>query len=220
MIKKLGKLCGNPFFFSLFMMLAVAPLLLLVAHVYNEQKNISTLNDLLSNLQSRAETSHFSRLRKKQFLEKYTLYDPYFLNNHIETLSFLKDENQAISRALDHPIFCSNKLLKKRKKSLEENQLLFREENVQSTPIIKETNEVQIKRVELNLSDIEQLLSEVEDVPLGGYFPSKQRPQMFLTNFSLHRIKKTNSVEVFELECEIFKREFLKKIKPLKSDVN
>jgi|GEM_PF-5946864 len=220
MIKKLGKLCGNPFFFSLFVLLGVTPLLFLMTHVYSEQGKISSLREELSDLKIKAETTHLKRLTKKQFLEKYTDFDPYFLNHHVETLSFLENENQIISQTLDHPIFCADKLLKKRKRSLDENQLLFREQNVQSTPIIKETNEVQVKRIEVSLTDIEKLLSEVEEVSLNNYTPSSKRPQIFLTNFSIHRIKKAPSSELYELDCEIFKREFLKKIKPQNNDVN
>lgn len=146
------------------------------------------------------------RLEKEQFIQRYSHFEPYFVDQCLEALPLLQNNLQELQAMKDHPA-CKNRAhVMQRIGFLQsaENRLSFAEENIRSSKRIKETEERLLHPVEIDANDLEQLLCLIEDIPVGEYAPEHQAPQLLIQDFVLTK----KDAAVYELNLSLIKREF------------
>jgi hypothetical protein len=146
------------------------------------------------------------RALKEQFLQRYTGFEPYYINQTLESLVLLSKELKERRLLLQHPLCYDREATLRRIAFLEgiENRLTFAEENVRSSKTVKETEEKLIHPVEIDGDDLDHLLSLIEGVPIGNYTPHPHSPQLLIQDFLL--VKKP--ISTYELNFSMVKREF------------
>lgn len=146
------------------------------------------------------------RLEKERFLSRYSNSEPYFVDQHLESLPLMQANLKEHLAMKNHPACRNREGLEKRIAFLEsaENRLTFAEENIRSSKRIKETQERLIHPVEINRDDLEHLLSLIEDVSIGPYQPDPRSPQLLIEDFTLTK----KDPATYELNLSLMKREF------------
>lgn len=149
-------------------------------------------------------------LERKELMERFWGYyanpKPYFLDQEIEGLEFLRHEREQLSAWANHPGLFEKKAVQERLNFLQsgENRLIFGEERVQVSSLCKETLEVQRRPVEMGADELREVLARIEN--LQG---QAERPQLLVSE--LHVVRKTTPLhhETLEVQMRILKREFL-----------
>jgi hypothetical protein len=146
------------------------------------------------------------RHKKDLFLSHYSNSEPYFIDQHLESLSFLQGQLKELQIMKNHPACPDREAVKRRIEWLEgaENHLAFAEENIRSSKKVKETEERQIRPIEVDVDDLEHLLSLIEDLPIGSYQPNPHSPQLVIQDLLLTKKLPTT----FDLTLSLIKREF------------
>ena len=73
---------------------------------------------------------------------------------------------------------------------------------------MKEVEEKQRHPVQMDESDLKQILSLIEDLPVDSFLPSAGSPQLLIKEFRLKKQETPLHTEVFEVEMDLLKREF------------
>lgn len=133
---------------------------------------------------------------KQYFINKYKDFDPNYIENTLETLSFLNQEVEVLKEAHDHKDLKGSRGVKKRLDHLlsPNNQLVFIKQPLQETPVLEESFLRQSSKVELNTGDLKNLLTLVEDLGTDNTLLQTQKPQLVVQSFHLNR------EELFEKE--------------------
>ena len=133
---------------------------------------------------------------KQYFINKYKDFDPNYIENTLETLSFLNQEVEVLKEAHDHKDLKGAGGVKKRLDHLlsPNNQLVFIKQPLQETPVLEESFLRQSSKVELNTGDLKNLLTLVEDLGTDNTLLQTQKPQLVVQSFHLNR------EELFEKE--------------------
>lgn len=182
-----------------------APLIASFVFALTEHWEVSDREEHFAALCKKGRSALHRRAKKVQFLQRHTDANPYFLDEAIESLSFLEGERKEIESLLAHPAVCEKRALEARLRFLkEDNRLSFTEEGIQSNAYVKETQEKQRRSIQLSEDDLKQLLARIEDVAIDSFLPEKNSPQIVVSNFHLRKRQ-----EVLELDMELMKREFL-----------
>jgi hypothetical protein len=171
---------------------------------------MNELENRLSTTLRKGKTALERKDRKEKFLALHADADPYFLDQYIESVSFLQKEREEVQSLLF--AFPNNSSIQERLKFLtqDENKLQFIEENIRTSNLIKETDEKQRQSVQMNESDLQQILCLIENIPVGPFEPHKLSPQFLIRDIQLKRISTPLQTEVFEVEMNLLKREFKK----------
>ncbi len=210
LLEKIGKfyLSKSPFFFLLMLL----PILAGSAYLFSSYAKIKELEERFYNACKKGRSAIEKKAQKEQFLERYAKPNPYFLDEKIESLTFLSGEILELETLIRHPALADKKLFESRLHFLKngENRLHFVENEIRSSATIKETEEKQRHPVQMNGEDIKKLLSEIEDIPIESHVSSEHRPQMVITDFRLEKKQTPIKTEVFEVEMQCIKREFIK----------
>lgn len=195
---------------AFFFILVVFPVVAASLFVYLESAEIQDLEDRLAKL-SRKEKIAFERKgRKERFLKRYSNANPYFLDQKIEAFSLLQSEQTRLESLLHHPAFPESHSLKERLAFLGENRFAFAEENIRASSTLKEVEEKQRKSVQMDENDLKAILSLVEDLPIDSAVPASGSPQLIIKDFRLKKQETSLQTEVFEVEMDLLKREFIK----------
>ncbi len=209
-LEQMGK-----FFFSrmrpvFFFVLAAFPLLGAVLFLYLEYSQLQDLQQRFAKAARKEKLSFERKERRERFLHRYSQADPYFLDQKIEAFAFLQKEKQHLDALLYHPAFPNHQAFRDRLAFIEDNRLTFIEENIHNSSQIKEVDEKQRSPVQMDENDLQKILSLLEDVPVGPYVPSPNSPQILIKDFRLKKQETSLQTEVFEVEMDLLKREFLK----------
>ena len=126
---------------------------------------------------------------KQYFINKYKGFDPNYIENTLETLSFLNQEVEVLKEAHDHKDLKGAGGVKKRLDHLlsPNNQLVFIKQPLQETPVLEESFLRQSSKVELNTGDLKNLLTLVEDLSTDNTVLQTQKPQLVVQSFHLNR---------------------------------
>lgn len=137
--------------------------------------------------------------------------DHFYIDKHLETLVFLDPEMEALQKIVNHKNFPGDPAIKKRLEHLSgsQNSLNFTEGVVQSFPFYQETMETLTHPVELNVTDLKNLLSKIEGVEIGDFKPLANRPQLLVMDFKIDRKRHADNNETFVLDMKLLKREYL-----------
>lgn len=133
---------------------------------------------------------------KQFFVNKYKNFDPTYVEHILEKVTFLEREVEALKEVQNHPDLKYSNGVKKRLKHLlsEKNRLAFIKHEQKQTPVLEESLLEQRSKIELSIEDLKHLLTLVEDVQVGDYYPPPEKPQLVVQSFHL------NSEELFGKE--------------------
>lgn len=206
--------CGK-FFFSrlsplIFFLLLTCPFLWTLFYLYIQMNEMNDLEMRLDSSLRKGRSALARKERKEKFLKDYCDSDPYFLDQQIESICFLEKEQEEVQSFLY--AFPQNSAIQDRLHFLtsDENKLQFIEETIQSFDQIQETEEKQRHPVQMSESDLQRILSRLENVPIGPFDPAPKSPQFIVRDIQVKRTSTTLDTEVFEVEMNLLKREFKK----------
>lgn len=191
------------------LLIGILPLLyVLFAHYQNRQHIFELRNKLeevreLANLKEKKQATNLAT--RTHFLGA----DHFYIDKYVETIPLLETEKQALEKILKQQHLVENEAAKKRLDYLvNENRIHFSEGIVESYPYFHETTETLLKPVEINVDDLLNILSKIEDVEFAEYGPGQNLPQMIITDFKIDKKKTSDYNEVFILNLKLIKREF------------
>lgn len=197
----------RPAFFFLGLAL---PLVLAALFLFQESMRFCELEERFVRASRKMRLSMERKERKERFLKRYSEANPYFLDQMIESFALLQNEKVQLESLQSHPAFPESLSIRDRIQFLNENKLAFREEKIESSKEMKEVYEHQLYPVQMDESDLKQILSIIEDVPIEAHLPKEHPPQILIKDFRLKKIQTPLQTEVFEVEMDLVKREFAK----------
>lgn len=211
-LERWGKQLFTNISLPLFYLLMLSPLIFTAAMIYMEKSSFQELEDRFAAAVRKGKLAMERKAKKERFLLRYSRPDPYFLDQEIESLVFLRKEKERLQSLLHHPALPRKEPIQERLSYLagSDNRLSFIEENIRSSARIKETEEKQRHPIQLDEEDLQKLLSLIEDLPIGSYSPNKQSPQLLIRDLKLKKLTTPLLTSVFEMELDLLKREFLK----------
>jgi len=191
---------------SLFFALLCAPFALTSALLLFRFFQLHEAETMLDGAALQARSALEKRERKARFLERYGHSEPWFLNQHLETLPLLQAELKRLQQMVQHPACYKKANLLQRIAYLQgtQNRLGFAEESVHSSLRIKETQESLLHPVEIDGEDLNQLLSLIENRSIGGFQPHPASPQLLIREFQLSK----KDASTYKLHLSLLKREF------------
>ncbi len=187
--------------------LGLIPCLLALTFIVSSQKNHANLKNRALDLKNKKEWSQLKQKKQQMFLSQLRCANRDYLEKDVENIQFLRDETYTL-QALVHSE-PNNQLLKKRLDFLQsgENRLTFKEQNFQRLDNFQEVEAILDHPVEMNQDDLFHLLSKIENVRLGEFFPGKNPPDLIIRKFELTKKPLTSNEEHFVVNLEIIKRE-------------
>lgn len=195
----------------IYLMLAgLLPIILVIVFYAARQKELKDLENTLAMVQEKAIIKEKKQAQNIAVRNHYRDADHFYIDKYVESLIFLEPEIESLQKIMQQNNFAEDEKIKKRLEFLShENNLAFSEGVVQSSPQFQEVIETQVHPVEVNVSDIQRVLSRIEGVDVGSYAPGPNRPQLIIVDFKLDKKKVTDKNEVYQLTLKLLKREFL-----------
>ena len=206
LINTIGKFSINKKNYTVIVLFAIFPIFLISFSFFTKLSNLSFINQKLENLELQKKMVSFKRASKSTFLKKHTNVNSLFLEKEVENLTFNEREIEKIKKVQLNPAFKTNKELTKRYSKLfsKKNHLKFEEKDRRSSIFAEETEEKQLKPIEIDYFDLEKILSIIEDEKISDLKTFEKSPQFIFKKFDLHK----KSKNTFLLSTEIIKREF------------
>ncbi len=205
--------CGRLFFLQMRPIFFFACILfpLLGSGFFLSQKSLSLeeLKIRFANAVRKEKTALERKNQKERFLQRYSQASPYFLNENIESFQLLKKEREKLESLQNHPAFPESQTLQDRILFLNENRLIFTEQKLDISSLIKETEEKLRHPVQVDEDDLKQLLCLIEDIQVDSYLPILGSPQILIKEFLLRKCETSLHTEAFEIEMDLLKREFI-----------
>lgn len=195
----------------LYIMIAgTLPLLFVIFNFFNKIQSADQLQYAIQNVQTMALQREKKQSVNISLRNSFRDADHFYIDKNVETLDFLTPEIESLQKIVSNPNFSEDENIKKRLEFLlgPSNNLSFTEGAVQSNPFFQETTETLAHPVEVNLDDLQKILSKIEGVDIGPYTPSPGRPQLIIIDFKLDKKNISDKNEVFGLNLKLLKREF------------
>ncbi|MBU6382743.1 MAG: hypothetical protein KGQ49_01790 [Verrucomicrobia bacterium] len=206
--------CGKLFFLQMrplfFFALAALPFLGASLFLFQESSKMQDLEERFASAAKKERLAMDRRDRKERFIHRYSQSNPYFLDQNIESFRPLQAEKRNLESLLHHPAFPDATAISDRLHFIEENALMFQEEKIETSKEMKETQEHMRHPVQMDESDLKQILALIEDVPIENNSPAAYAPQLLITDFHLKKLETPLHTEVFEVRMDLIKREFTK----------
>jgi hypothetical protein len=177
----------------------------------SELQSINSLEAFGSQIEQRAYSREKKQAINMSIQNHFRDADHFYIDKHLETLSFLEPEIESLKKMSDNPNFPPDENVKKRLELLtgNGNALVFTEGVVQATPFFQEVTETVVHPVEVNVNDLRQILCRIEGVSIGGCVPPLNRPQLIILDFKIEKKNLSEKNQVFQLNLKLLKREFL-----------
>lgn len=192
--------------------LGLIPLFFAGMHFFYQKKKLNAQEAMIDAL-----CQKFVLEREKQELNEiiychYQNADRLYIEEKLETLSFLNQEREKVNQLLELEIFKDNALFQKRLNFLlgKQNRLIFVEGKVEAFPYFKEILLNLSHPVEIESQDLKTILEKIE--PPFESLSSSQCPHFIITDFKLERKKQDEQSELFKLDLKLLKRDYLKNI--------
>jgi hypothetical protein len=197
--------------FYYLLVLGLIPICFSLFNYFSNQSRISTLQSSLENLQQLALLREKKQAANMAIRNHYRDADHFYIDKYLETLIFLEPEIESLQKILSNKNVADDEQIKKRLEYLTGpgNSFAFSEGIVQSSPFFQETTETLIHPVEINVQDLQKVLSRIEGLTIGPYAPSPNRPQLLVLDFKLDRKSISDKNEAYQLNLKLLKREFL-----------
>jgi hypothetical protein len=185
-----------PFFFLLFQFVSTF-------------QRLGELEEEMDRIHMRVLGAQEMQKKERSFLEALKHPNPHYLDEHIETLTFLLPEVKKLETILlENPY---DEQLVKRLQFLKEggNTLRFSEESIRSNAMLSEVEEKQQHPVEMNEEDLKKLLCLIEGVTIWPYGPKEGSPQFIIKEFQLFKKAISPQEKVYVVSMQLMKREHL-----------
>jgi len=195
----------------LYLMVAgIVPILFIFSHFLSSLNSLDELKNTISHVEQLALTKERKQSMNILTREHFRNADHFYIDKHLETLSFLEPEIEALQKVVNNKYFAGDESVKRRLEFLTgpTNCLLFSEGNIQAYPFFQETTASLVHPVEINHEDLKELLSLIEGYNIGSYKPGPKRPQLIILDFKLDKKEPTENNEVFQLNLKLLKREY------------
>lgn len=149
--------------------------------------------------------------KKHGYKKKYESAISEYLKQDVEPLVFLSKEVAFLSKVENLPGFTQFGPVKNRVKHLtsKDNKLQFEEKKKDTKYGFTEKIFFSSHPVDVDLNDLEVLLSKIEGVEIKDLTPSVQRPQLFVKRLYMKRKPNLDQNESFQLDIELLQREIL-----------
>jgi len=137
--------------------------------------------------------------------------DHFYIDKYLETLNFLLPEIESLQKLSSNKNYPEDENLRKRIEHLTGpgNSMVFSEGVVQTYPLFQETTETLVHPVEINTTNLQQILALIEGIEVGNFKPAQNRPQLLVLDFKLDKKNLSEKNEVFVLNLKLLKREFM-----------
>jgi hypothetical protein len=177
------------------------------------QSRFTTLTDLsnrLNNLHELAVTKQSKQSLNRRIRANYAAADRFYIDKKIESLSFLQPEIHKLEQSIEQEDVGENEAVIQRLDYLKspENQIRFSEGAVASYEGVQDTPEKMQGPVQLNLDDLQKLLSIIQGEKIGPHEVSGNPPLLLIQDFRLERKTVVGDHEVMSLLLKLIKREF------------
>ncbi len=185
------------------------PLLLMFGYFFYQKSEVNSLAEHVESVKQQALLREKKQAVNMAVRKHYTDTDRFYIDKQLETLTFLEPETEALQKIAKQSHLIVDENVKKRLEFLtEENNFVFSEGNVQNFPYFRETQETLVHPVEVDINDVQKILSRIEGVQIGNYIPGPNRPQLIITDFKMEKKNVHEKNEVFVLDLKLIKREF------------
>ncbi len=185
------------------------PILLVAFHLISKRGEIETMNQGMEQVREMALMREKKQAVNMAVREHFKNTDHFYIDKNVESITLLNNEVESLKKIIKQSHFIENDAIKKRLEYLSKgNTLVFSEGVVQAYPYFNETAETLVHPVEVDVSDIEDILAKIEGVEIGSYAPGPNRPQLLITDFKLERKRVWEKSEVFSLNIKLLKREY------------
>ena len=148
--------------------------------------NILHRNFVLAKLQKDKEDVYLSQLKKAS---------PYYINEHLESLEFLKNERVRDPNS-EPPL-----------SRMPVQQLRFNEGKIRRSKGLQEVEENQEKAVLMNEEDLKKTLTLIEGVGIPPYKSAPNPPELLIKSIDLRKTSLSAYENVFEVNMQLIKRE-------------
>jgi len=190
--------------------LGVLPILLLFFFFFGKVDELDDVENSIQNLKLFAFEKEKKQSVNKAVRSHFSEADHFYIDKNLENLRFLLPEIENLEEIIRNPHFTEDEGVRKRLEFLTspQNKLRFTESGVQSTAYFQEVIETLAHPVEVNSTDLKQILSLVEGIEIDTYKPLEGRPQLIILDFKLDKKSGGQNNDVFELNMKLLKREF------------
>ncbi len=193
------------------LILGLIPLGFVALNFTSNLSHLSEMNERIQMIEQQNQMLERKQAMNLAVIQTYKDADHFYIDKQLETLQFLEPEIEGLQKVLGNKNVSEDETIKKRYELLtgSGNSLSFSEGVVQSSPIVQEVVESLIHPVEINVDNLQELLSKVEGVDIGPYSPGPNRPQLIITDFKIEKKNSVDKNEVFQLNLKLLKREYL-----------
>jgi len=187
------------------------PVLLVGFYIMSGMRSIDNLTNNIFYINQLASAREKKQAVNLAVRNNFREADHFYIDKHLETLPFLEPEIESLQKVVTNKSFPDDENIKKRLEQLNgpDNDLIFTEGVVQSTPVFQETTETLVHPVEMNVHDIRTLLAKIEGINIGNETAGPNRPQLIILDFKIEKKTVTEGNDVFVLNLKLLKREFL-----------
>ncbi len=194
------------------LILGFLPLLFVGMNYMSQKSKQDSITMALSQAITDATNKNAKEFVNKEVKATYRDSNHFYIDQHIETISPLRDEVATLQKTLSLGFHPAEDQFRKRLQFHQsgQNTISFVEGSVKAYPDFQETQESLAHPVEVNLDDIKAILSKIDGVCFSQDMQlPEQRPHLIITDWKMEK-KKTPVQEVYTLDIKLIKREYLK----------
>lgn len=192
------------------LLIGLLPLIFVITNFYSQIDNLDNLENMIRSVEDKALIREKKQAINMAVIDHYREADHFYIDKYLETLIFLEPEIESLQKLVNNKNFAFDDTVKKRLEYLTSgNNLVFTEGVVQSYPQFQETTETLVHPLEVNVDDIQEMLSRIEGISIGPYSPPANPPQLIILDFKIDRKSISEKNDVYTLNLKLLKREFL-----------
>jgi hypothetical protein len=193
------------------LLLGLIPLILAFSYYNVHSQDLQEISGEIERLQFVATNKRCKQYVNGLARAHFQQADHFYLDKYVESMHLLECETEALQTLLEHEPTLPNKDILKRLDFLTgpQNELTFADGMTQTFANIQETTESLIHPVEVDLADIQRILSYIEGTEIALFAPAINRPQFIIVDFKINRKQSASDNEVYVLELKLIKREYL-----------
>ncbi len=190
--------------------LGLLPLFLVLFQLQKRHQDLSFLKQRIEGVEEIALAKQSKQALNRRIRAHYAKADHFYIDKQLESLTFLQPEVATLKEALSQEDVGENQAALQRLEFLTggENTLRFTEGGVISFDGIQDTPETMQRPIEINEKDLQQILSSIEGVSIGGFAPPQGKPLLLVLDFKLQRKEVVGDHETYSLLLKLIKREF------------
>lgn len=186
---------SSPFLIGFLLFLALLPTLFSLFHLVQARSDIELVKGRLSALKAHVAFVQRSKHQEIERIEKLKKADPAYLEKEIESVVLLESEIKRLQAIPSDRAAERLRFLKEGR-----NSLRLIESNFRKRPPFQESDVKLERSIEVDAEDLKHLLSKIEMAPA---------PELAIKKFELTRKASSPQEEVYQINFELIKREFL-----------